>query len=247
MTKPADYSPSGQPIYRYEAKEQEWHAPTFGEGGWGEKIEAHVEAYFGPVTSVFHEIMSDRIHLDVHYIKPTPKRNYHTFFTTGMSYLPMSTPEGLEDHRYAELLICLPPEWPVSDEAFQNPSHYWPIRWLKMLARFPHDFGTWLGYGHTIPNGEPAEPLSPESMMNGVILLPLVRVNPGFLELRMDEERLLRFYCVVPLYEEEMNYKLKYGTDALTNKLDAHGINELIQLKRKNTCKTGILSFFKRK
>ena len=29
---------------------------------------------------------------------------------------------------------------------------FWPIQMLKFLARFPHEYKTWLGWGHTIPN-----------------------------------------------------------------------------------------------
>lgn len=105
-------------------------------------FEEHFAKYIGPIHSVFHEILSDLIHVDVHYIKPSEKHNYHTLFTTGMSYLPMSTPERLEEYQYAELVVCLPPDWPISDEALRDNKYYWPIRWLKMLARFPHEYET---------------------------------------------------------------------------------------------------------
>jgi hypothetical protein len=77
-----------------------------------------------------------------------------------MSYLPMNTPDGIKDHQYAELMVCLPPSLPISDEAFKDANHYWPIRWMKMLARFPNDYNTWLGMGHTLPSGDPVTPLS---------------------------------------------------------------------------------------
>jgi hypothetical protein len=66
MVKPTDYSESGQPIYRYEDKEhKEWIAPDYGEEGWSEKIEQHFEKYIGNIDNVFHEIISDLIHIDV--------------------------------------------------------------------------------------------------------------------------------------------------------------------------------------
>lgn len=237
MTKPTDYSKSGDPIYRYTEKEREWQPPDYGEEGWIEKIEEHVQLHIGEADTVFHEIISDLIHVDVHCINPTPERNYYTLFTTGMSYLPMKTPDELESHAYAELLICLPPDWPISQEAFQNPNHYWPVRWLKMLARFPHDYETWLGWGHTMPNGDPPEPLSEETEMSGIILLPPIEADEQFFTLEMDDGRILRFYAIVPLYQEELDFKLDHGSDALLEKFDEYGINEIIDLGRRNVCK----------
>ncbi|MEI7028181.1 suppressor of fused domain protein [Paenibacillus sp. y28] len=246
MVKPSSYSEAGNPIYKYEDKEREWTPPEYGEEGWSEKIEAHVEKYVGPIDHVFHEILSDLVHIDVYHIKPTEARNFHTLFTTGMSYKPMNVPEGQEDYRYAELMMCLPPEWPISSEAFQEQENYWPIQWLKMLARFPHDFQTWLGDGHTMPNGDPANPLSGQTEMNGIILLRPITVHPDFLTLPMDEERTVRFYCIVPLYGEEMEFKLKYGYSKLTDKFDEHGMNEVFQPNRKKVCKKSRFSFWKK-
>lgn len=238
MTKPTEYSESGQPIYKYEDQEREWIAPSYGEEGWAEKIEEHVQKYYGATDNVFHEIISDLIHIDVHHIPPTEERNYHVLFTTGMSFLPMNVPQGLEDHRFAELMICLPASWSLTEEALKDENNYWPIRWLKLLAKFPHDYQTWLGWGHTMPAGNPPVPLSEQTKMNGVILLPPICMDFGFHVLKMDEERSIRFYAVIPLYQEEMDYKLKHGLDALMDRFDKHGINEVIDLQRKNVCKS---------
>ncbi|MEF2245626.1 MULTISPECIES: suppressor of fused domain protein [unclassified Paenibacillus] len=238
MSKSTEYSESGNPIYRYEDRQQEWRAPEYGEEGWVEKIEEHVQQFIGEIDSVYHEIISDVVHIDVHVIKPTPERNYYTLITTGMSFMPMNTPEGVEGCDYAELMICLPPDWPITQEHLENPDHYWPIRWLKMLARFPHDYDTWLGWGHTMPNGDPAEPLSQQTGMSGIILLPPIDVDEDFLTLDMEDGRTVDFYAIVPLYSEELDFKLKYGSEPLLDKFDEYGINEIIDLDRHNTCKT---------
>ncbi|MFB6363421.1 suppressor of fused domain protein [Paenibacillus elgii] len=44
---------------------------------------------------------------------------------------------------------------------------------------------------------------------------------------------------MVPLYSEEMDFKLMHGSDPLLDKLDEYGINEIIDLNRRNTCKAG--------
>ncbi|RYY52219.1 MAG: suppressor of fused domain protein, partial [Chitinophagaceae bacterium] len=42
---------------------------------------------------------------------------------------------------------------------------------------------------------------------------------------------------MLPLYAEEMDYKLKKGSDALLTQLDKYNIGEIIDVNRKNTCK----------
>jgi len=107
-----------------------------------EAVTAHIERWIGPVDGVFHEIASDYVHIDVHHIPPSPERPFHVMVTSGMSERPMQTPPELpDDDRRAELLMCLPSEWPLNDEAFRKERFYWPIRWLKTLARFPQQWG----------------------------------------------------------------------------------------------------------
>jgi hypothetical protein len=247
MSDPVERSASGQPIYRYQSNEKaEWAAPSYGEAGWSEKIEEHFEKHIGKIESVFHEIISETVHIDVHHIKPTAARNYHTLFTTGMSFLPMNTPEGLDHHQYAELMVCLPPAWPISDAGFQDDNNYWPIRWLKMLARLPHEYNSWLGPAHTIPNGDPPTPLSSQTKMSGIMLLPSTIASADFKTLTMPSGTIVRFYSIIPLYQEEMNYKLNNGAEALLDKLNKEQVNEIIHLKRKNVMKSSLLQFWKK-
>jgi len=57
--------------------------------------------------------------------------------------------------RWAELVLCLSRDWPVGQTDINDERHFWPLPWLWKLARFPHEYRTWLGYGHTVPNGDP--------------------------------------------------------------------------------------------
>jgi len=245
MDKKVEYSESGAPIYRYENVEEKWQAPQYGDEELCAKLDEHISKYIGESDMVWHEILSNLVHLDVYHIKPTSERNYHTFITNGMSYLPMSTPEGQEDWKYSELMVCLPPEWPVGDEAFKVDNNYWPIWVLKMLARFPHQYQTWLSYGHTIPNGDPALPYAQNTKLCCALLLPPIDIHRDFLELKVNESRKIKFFSIIPIYKEEMEYKLKYGINALTEKFDQYKINEVINLNRKNVCKKAFWPFGK--
>ena len=101
-------------------------------------ISRHVCRCVGKIDVVFHEIVSDDLHIDVHHVRSSWRRRFELLVTSGMSERPMSVPDESECP-YAELAILLPRAWPLNEEAFRNEDHYWPIRLLKFLARFPHE------------------------------------------------------------------------------------------------------------
>jgi hypothetical protein len=228
---------AGQPIFRHEAREREFQL-AIGDDDSIDRISAHIEEHIGPVAGVFHELISDLVHVDIHMVAPTAERPYHTLITSGMSDLPMTTPEGTDLPKYAELILSLPPDWPLTKEAFADGRNYWPIRLLKTLARLPHEYETWLGFGHTVPNnGDPAEPYAENTKLCcALVYQPLLVPEPA-LALKIDDEKTIWFYSVVPLYEEEMNFKLKKGSGEFFKRLQRQEVNELLDIKRKNVCK----------
>jgi len=206
-----------------------------GDPGLIEAITAHIERCIAPIDGVWHEIASEYVHVDVHYIAASPTRPYHVIATSGMSERPMQAPpEVPDDARRAELLMCLPSEWPFSAEAFRNDRCYWPIRWLKTLARFPHQWGTWLGGAHTVPNGDPAKPLGPGTKQAGLLLTIPSLLGEDVHTLTLTDGRVVRFWNVVPLYAEEMDLKLQQGTQTLLDRFKRQGITDLIDPKRIN-------------
>lgn len=203
----------------------------------GEAIAAHVAAHIGPVHQVWHELISDLIHIDILQVEPTDERPFWTLITCGMSERSMTVPQDAASYARAELFLCLPRDWPMSRADFQNERHYWPIRLLKALARLPHDNDTWLGPGHSIGNdGELLTPYADNTLLCCALLLPpLVRVPTGFHELRLADSQ-IRFFGVWPLYREEMDFKLENGLEALLKRLEKRRVTELVQFDRQNAC-----------
>ncbi|MEL6134467.1 MAG: suppressor of fused domain protein [Bacteroidota bacterium] len=219
-------SDSGAPIYRHQPKEnRKRQVPT--ESSSADEVVSHIEQYVGNPDRVFHELVSDAVHIDIHWVKPTEDRPYHTLITSGMSDLPMTVPEGLEDHQYAELSLCLPQAWDLSEEGLKQDENYWPIRSLKYLAHFPHVYQTWLGFGHTIPNGDPAIPFASDVAFNTMLLLPTVLFDEGFRELQLTDKK-IHFYTLVPLYQEEVDLKLKKGVNAIYKGFDKYKLSDII-------------------
>ncbi|WP_051138636.1 suppressor of fused domain protein [Deinococcus ficus] len=231
----SEFAPDGTRISRHDAPDDTLPVADTS-GGCREAFERHLGRVLGAEPTVFHELISDVVHLDIYIYPPTPTRPYTVLATSGMSDLPMTVPEVVQEDSLAEgrgsleraeLLLALPPEWPLTQEAFEDERRYWPVRLLKGTARLPHLYRTWLGIGHTVPNGDPARPYAPGTELSGIVLLP-----PVLDELKDlgDPEKVpeLRFYAVVPLTSGEMDLKLTHGLETLLNHLNEAGVTELL-------------------
>ena len=231
-----DVSPGGSPIMVH-SREKDFTPPQGEEHI--EAIGAHIERHLGPVSGVFHEIISDLVHIDVHVVPATEQFPYLRLVTSGMSDLPMTVPDEVDADvpRYMELMVTLPADWPISQDAFEDERNYWPVRLLKGLARLPHEYDTWLGFGHTIPNGHPSEPYAPGVGFDGAIGLPPVTPPEDFAELVLEDGKVISFMTIIPLYPEEMDLKLKKGAEALLDRFDAKNIQDVIEPGRTNVAR----------
>lgn len=238
--KDKENTKDGTSVYNYENVGGE-DKDGIAEMLYTEEIINHFDKVFpGRETNVFHELISDIIHIDVHFMEPTEEAPFRVVYTTGMSDLLMTLPPELEEEwghlRRAELMLFLPESWPIDSDAFKEDRYYWPVKLLKQLARFPHMYNTWLGYGHTIPNYAEYEPYAEDTGLNGVILSSLKDEISKF---KAKDGTVINIYSLVPLYKEEMDYKLENGVDALFEKLseEIEGSGFWIDPLRKNVCK----------
>jgi hypothetical protein len=238
MTVPDDdceFSESGSPVYRHAPRDREFE-PAVDDKRVIEAVSRHVGRYVGKVEHVFHEIVSDLVHIDVHLVPPHRHRPFVTLVTSGMSSLPMTLPPDCDAPSYAELLLCLPPDWPLDQDDFKDEANFWPIRLLKFLARLPHEYDTWLGVGHTIPNGDPPAPFDPSTELCCALIVPPSLFDERFNELALSDDKVLQFYALMPLYREEMEFKLRHGTEALLRRFASVGICEVLDPQRPNVC-----------
>jgi len=182
-----------------------------------ERLVEHLEQYLGESAMVWHEIISDRVHLDIHVFPPNEDRDYHVLVTSGVSALPMTLPDGAEAPDRIELCMLLPADWPLDEKAFKDDRNYWPIRVLKQIGRVPHELATWLGTGHSIPNGDPAKPYARDVPYTGVVLLPPVDLPDG-VEMLEDEPE-IAILQLLPVTAREMEIKLELGMGALYERM----------------------------
>ncbi len=178
-------------------------------------IEAHIETHFGKFDWIMHEtIPGEYVHLDICVIPPREDHDYYTLVTMGMGAYTMNAPEKAVAR--AELLINLPPDWNLGEDAWEDEHWFWPVGILKALARYPMLHDTWLGWGHTVYGSE-------DSYAGNTKLCSVVLLNPGVFGDSASAATLpngepVNFYQVIPLYREEIEFKREHDVGRLLEK-----------------------------
>ena len=177
-------------------------------------VERHISACFGTIENVFHELVSPDIHVDVCMIPPEGERDYVMLVTMGMGARPMNVPEELAEYKLerAELAIALPPDWKLDQESMKDEKWYWPVRLLKTLARLPITSDTWLGWGHTVDN---KKPFAENTKLCAAVLTEPKNIEENGFICQLPGDRPVNFYQVIPLYREELEYKIKQSAQEL--------------------------------
>lgn len=226
-------SPGGSKIYRHTERMQQ----LISEGRDLQLVEAvlaHLTAQVGKPERVLQEVVPSGQPIDVHIV-PARDEPVITLFTTGMSEHAMAMPPEVPLPRRAELIMRLPESWPIDEASLLDLRTAWPIHWLRTLARLPQRYGTWLAPTHTIPNGEPPQP-----MCEGTKLCCMFTVPPICVEEKADVIETKRgpimLISIVPIHEAEMRYKLQHGADALIERMAAAGVDDVLDLQRAPVC-----------
>ena len=204
-----------------------------------EAIEEHIQQYFGDFEHVFHELASPDIHVDICVVQPSAERDYYTLVTMGMGAHQMHVPEELAEYKLerAELAIALPKDWKLKQEDMRDERWYWPIRLLKTLARLPIASDTWLGFGHTMDH---EEDFAKDTKLCSAILTGPQGTEEGSEVCTLPSGEEVNFYQVIPLYRDELEYKLAHDADALLDKME--GISFVVEPDRQDAITRGTLS-----
>lgn len=198
-----------------------------------DRLLAHFDAAFPGRETLIWDDAATGIELAV--MEPTEAEPFYVAYTIGMSAEPMNLDDMPKNRQYewlrwAELVMYLPGDWPVDENRW--PEHLndpedkpaaWPLRLLRLLAGLPRKGNTWLGAGHSIPNGAPPHPYAEGCPFTGAVLfLPGEKNGPKpFEAVKLGAGRRLMLYIVVPVRGEEMQFKLDHGAEALEEKLRA--------------------------
>lgn len=223
-----------------------------------DEIEEHFEKLFGVKDSeehvVFHELASELVHIDVHVLKPTEERPFHVLFTTGMSDRKMTFDEDApwdfkKLNERAELFCLLPPDWVMDvDGMKENEAErwYWVIRALKSSARFPHMYETALGNAHSMSFSEENEPFADNTALCSAVFIKSDeqdfdgKYGEDVGSLTTKDNTYINLLCFIPIYKEELDFKLENGGIELFKRLFGDTISSfdrlIIDPCRENVC-----------
>ena len=229
-------------VYRYEEPKQPEKQRPVHTTPYGQEIQKHMHKCFPDrQEKVFYDKRSDFLQIDIHLLEAPTKKDFHVLYTVGMSALPMTLPENFYPEYQMlerEMMVLLPAEWkleePAEGEEWNN-SLWWPVDLLQYLARFPHEYGTWLGWGHTIPNSD--QYVSYDEKTTKLCGTMLSSLNETISMFHAKDGTLISFYTLLPLYREEIDFQQKEGSEALLKKMAGiNGFGMIVFPDRPNVC-----------
>ena len=217
-------------VYRYKEPETlEKKRPVL-KTEYAQEIEKHMKKAFPKrQEKIFYEKVSEFVQVDIHFMEaPTPDQ-VHVLYTVGMSSLPMALPEELVPEfkglERAELILLLPSQWKLElTEEEEDHGQWWVVNLMKYLAKFPHEYKTWIGWGHVVGNSERFVPYDKSTQLCGAVLSAL---QEEISIMKAKDGTQLNFYVVTPVYKEEMDMIHTLGAQSFFEKLiplKGHGV-----------------------
>lgn len=187
----------------------------------------HLEEHFGKIERIIPDPSPSVVSAEIAVIKKTGKRRKKILATVGMGAYEMMIPReisGFTPSR-AELVMYIPLD--ASEELEEAVCAH-----MRMLTRLPAERSSWVAVGHVFSNGSP---MIENTGFTSEALVALQTDND-------DEARIcffsqndsVAFYQLLPIYEDEMKYKIVNGIDALLKKLIPFGA--VLDVSRKNSC-----------
>lgn len=155
--------------------------------------------------------------------------------TGGLSGYRMPVMEKFAGKEYNELYFCLPSYWDIEER--DNPNMNWVFGALFRLQKHVIEKQSWFGNGHTIPFSNPLGPIS-ENMRQMYFFF----TEPVFLKEQLQplpcDGKTVHFLGVVPIFEDEFDYKIGKGTYRFQKKMAQHNVTELLDDFRASVLKS---------
>ena len=181
-------------------------------------VKVHIDQQFGVYTQLLTDDSDPDHPLEIAVIPPRLEHDYYTLVTVGLSLHQMHFSEERREENLerAELLINLPPDWKLTKDALKDETWYWPIRMMLATAYFSiEDPNVCLESRTTLMEGEDGVPFAEGTDLRGEILFWPGPFGQDAFACHLPGGEEVNFYQVIPLYREELQYKLEHGADAL--------------------------------
>ncbi|MCA9284639.1 MAG: suppressor of fused domain protein [Phycisphaerales bacterium] len=187
-------------------------------------VSGFIDSTFGSGGSVFHEVASSLVHIDLWFVPPGRERPWITVLTSGMAEKPLPSHPDFRGPSRVELVLALSADWPLDPAAWRQERNWWPMRMLKEICRYPHGCGMPVGVGHTLE--VPA--LSGNQFGFHAVLLVPPKVFGGAMPAFPLRGEQVCFLSPVPIFEDELHFARTAGSRELWNRLAARPIPELV-------------------
>lgn len=178
-----------------------------------DQIKSHYETIWNMegIPRYWYRGLIERLHPDLCVLEfaPGPKRTFWTYATCSMS--------RPDDERPVELHLISP----AKDESL--------VELLTAVASY-HKNDARLNLDHTVNFGRPW--LKDSQCTYGLISLPYLdgpALENGVIEGVRDP---VKFYWLIPITEQELEYKKKYGADCLEEIFESTGFNYMDPTRR---------------
>lgn len=158
--------------------------------------------------------------VDLQLINWEEVRDFRILATSGLSEIIKE--QGVEEDKSFELFFCLPSYWLL--EELENPRFNWVINWLFRFSDYLVKNKTFFDHGHTIAAGNPPEPLS-ETMKQTYFMFSEPIATAPLFKGQLEGKKYL---AVIPLFQDEFDYKVAKGTFKLEDKFRQKGNSEVL-------------------
>lgn len=227
--RPSERSPGGSEIYRHQDAARETVSNLSSSAA--SVLLEHLRARLGP-SRALPAPPGDSGAIALEVFEPDDETEPVTVVTVGASATPMALPPGVEQPARFELLLRLPRSWPLAHAATTlERRDGWPLHWLRAMAQLPARFGSWLGPGHTVPNGDPPRPFAEGTELACFLLVPPVCLEEGD-DLVATPDGPVLLLTALPIYPGELTLLLDRGVAELIERLVAAGIDDVLDLAR---------------
>lgn len=195
--------------------------------------------------NILQEFLAKRLNKDIQIIEnewgsfiffhPNQANTSKVLMTIGLSDFKMPVHEKHIGEELNELYFLLPNYWDI--EAVENPKFNWVFSWLQRLKKFAVEKEAWYGHGHTFPCGREMNPLSESMRQNHFILTRPIELDEDLAEIFLGD-RSIGFLGVIPIFEDEMDFKQGRGTVQLFEKLRTFNVTEKLDDFRNTVLKS---------
>lgn len=196
-------------------------------------------------ASAIKEIEGKANDLPLIQIKLDLKSPVTILMTNGLSSYKMPVPEKVKGREFIELYFCLPSYWDLDDRTNANTN--WVFPWIERLAKHVIEKKTWYGHGHSMPCGAEKKPLSDLMKQDHFFLVDPILLEEELAPINFGDKS-IHFLSIIPIYKDELDFKVARGTFKLLEVFNLKGVNEKLDDFRLTTLrgKWKLFRFLKR-